>query len=49
MSPRPFTATLALAGALLLCAFAAPANASDKLVWRGDMATGRTIMSPAIQ
>ena len=44
MSPRPFTATLALAGALLLCAFAAPAKASDKLVWRGDMATGRTIM-----
>ncbi len=28
----------------MFAAFAAPADASDKLVWRGDLATGRAIM-----
>ena len=44
MSRRPFTSSLALACAFMFVAFAAPAVASDKLVWRGDLATGRAIM-----
>src|SRR5688500_19771320 len=46
MSPRHFASPFALACAFMLAAFATPtpASAADKLVWRGDIATGRTIM-----
>lgn len=47
MSPRRFASPFALACAFMLAtlASAAPAAAAaDKLVWRGDMATGRAIM-----
>lgn len=46
MSPRRLVSPFALACTFMFAALAAPlhADASDKLVWRGDMATGRAIM-----
>lgn len=47
MSPRRFASPFALACAFMLAALASAAPAAaptDKLVWRGDMATGRAIM-----
>ena len=44
MPSRRFLARLLLATALLGFAFAAQAAPADELVWRGDHATGRTIM-----
>lgn len=46
MSPHRFAFPFALACAFTFAAFASPtpAAAADKLVWRGDMATGLSIM-----
>lgn len=47
MSPRRSASPFALACAFMLATFASAASAAapaDKLVWRGDMATGRAIM-----
>jgi phosphate transport system substrate-binding protein len=45
MLPRRFHSAVALATALVLACIGAPAGAAtDQLIWRGDQATGRSIM-----